>query len=214
MDFKEFKKMERRASRTSFVYVGTLIILLLIDLLTPIHKTIDAKEVEYKTEKAENLSNYINLKTYSFSNLYLPTNVINETEVESQSAAIEPNEEKIVIDNNDNEIETTTVIEPSKKYKSLGVFKITGYCACKKCCGKTNGITASGTHVTANRTIGVDPKQIPYGTKIKIGDSDIEYVAEDCGGGDNTNHIDIYFNTHQDALMWGVKYLEVFIIEK
>ena len=67
----------------------------------------------------------------------------------------------------------------TKKY--LGVYKITHYCACKKCCGKwANGITASGTKAKAGRTIGVDPNVIPYGSKVKIGKK--IYTAEDTGG--------------------------------
>ena len=50
------------------------------------------------------------------------------------------------------------------KYKSLGTFKITGYCSCAACCGKTTGITASGTRATAGRTIAADTSRFPFGT--------------------------------------------------
>ena len=32
-------------------------------------------------------------------------------------------------------------------------FEVTGYCPCKKCCVKEDGITASGVKATANHTI-------------------------------------------------------------
>ena len=123
----------------------------------------------------------------------------------------------------DTEVEEVTVEyynEPSQsmgnvieveveQFRSLGEFKLTGYCACEYCCGKTDGITATGTVATAGRTIAVDPSVIPYGSIIKINGR--EYVAEDCGGAIKNNKIDIFFNTHNDALEWGVKYAEVFI---
>lgn len=92
----------------------------------------------------------------------------------------------------------------------LGKFKITHYCACSSCCGPyASGITASGTRATANRTIAVNPRQIPYGTKVLINGQ--VYIAEDCGGGIGTNCIDIFVNTHQEALNKGVFYADVYI---
>jgi 3D (Asp-Asp-Asp) domain-containing protein len=87
--------------------------------------------------------------------------------------------------------------------QSLGNFKISAYCHCSKCCGKSDGITATGTKVQANRTIAVDPKVIPLGTKVIIDGQ--AYIAEDTGGHIKGNRIDIYFPTHQEALNWGVR---------
>ena len=93
-------------------------------------------------------------------------------------------------------------------YKSIGDYKITAYCACERCCGKADGITASGTKATEGRTVAVDPNTIPYGTELLI-DGNV-YVAEDCGGAIKGNKIDIYFNDHADALNYGVKNIEVY----
>lgn len=94
---------------------------------------------------------------------------------------------------------------------SLGEFRITAYCACAACCGKSDGITATGTICKAGRTIAVDPDVIPYGTEVVINGH--VYVAEDCGGGIDGKSIDLYFDSHEDALRWGVKYFEVYYPE-
>lgn len=96
---------------------------------------------------------------------------------------------------------------------SLGEYKLTAYCPCSKCCGQwANGITSTGVTAKAGRTIAVDPKVIPYGSKVLINGH--IYIAEDCGGAIKGNRIDIYFNTHQEALNFGVQYAEVFIIKE
>ena len=86
------------------------------------------------------------------------------------------------------------------------IFKVTAYCSCAKCCGKTTGYTASGTKATAGRTVAASA-QFAYGTKLVINGK--EYVVEDRGGAIKGNKIDIYMNSHAEALAWGVKYLPV-----
>ncbi len=91
----------------------------------------------------------------------------------------------------------------------LGVFKITHYCPCSICCGPNGGdYTASGTRPTAGRTIAVDKRVIPFGTKVVINGH--IYVAEDSGGAIKGNRIDIFVNTHQEALNKGVYYAKVY----
>ena len=63
-----------------------------------------------------------------------------------------------------------------EQYKNLGEFKLTGYCACEYCCGKTDGITATGTKATSGRTIAVDPSIIPYGSLVKINGREYYYI--------------------------------------
>lgn len=91
----------------------------------------------------------------------------------------------------------------------LGTCCVTAYCACEQCCGKTDGITATGTHATQGRTVAVDPSVIPYGSTVYI--DGVPYVAEDCGGAIGGTRIDLFFNSHQDALNWGVRYCEVWV---
>lgn len=90
-----------------------------------------------------------------------------------------------------------------------GVYKVTAYCACMKCCGKTNGITASGVKATANHTIAA-PRTFAFGTKVVI--DGVTYTVEDRGGAIQGNRIDIYMNSHSEALKWGVRYVEIEVL--
>lgn len=90
-----------------------------------------------------------------------------------------------------------------------GMYKVTAYCACMQCCGKTNGITASGTRATANRTIAA-PRTFSFGTKVVI--NGVTYTVEDRGGAIQGNRIDVYMDTHSQALAWGVRYLYVDVL--
>ena len=98
---------------------------------------------------------------------------------------------------------------PTSQVELLGTFKLTAYCDCEKCCGKSDGITATGTKATANRTIAVDKTIIPYGTVVIINGN--EYVAEDTGGAVTGNIIDIFFDDHEEALNFGVQYADVYV---
>ena len=99
---------------------------------------------------------------------------------------------------------TTTAVVDGETYK------ITAYCSCAKCCGKTTGRTASGTQATAGRTVAA-PAKFAFGTKLNIGGH--IYTVEDRGGAIQGNRIDIYVSSHSAALQWGVKYLPVSVAE-
>lgn len=85
--------------------------------------------------------------------------------------------------------------------KYLGVFKIYAYSG--------SGTTASGTKTTNNRTIAVDPKVIPLGSKVVINGK--TYIAEDTGGAIKGNVIDVYMSSEQKCREWGVKKLKVYL---
>lgn len=102
--------------------------------------------------------------------------------------------------------------EPEIIKTSLGEYKLTAYCACKKCCGKTDGITASGVRAKEGVTIAADTRILPFGTKVIIGDK--EYTVQDKGGAIKGNRIDVYFDSHQDALEFGVQYKEIFTMKE
>ena len=65
--------------------------------------------------------------------------------------------------------------------------------------------------MTAGRTVGVNPRLIPYGTQLKVGKTR-GYVAEDTGDGIGWQHLDIFCNSHQEALNAGVGYKKVWAV--
>lgn len=90
----------------------------------------------------------------------------------------------------------------------LGEYTLTAYCPCTRCCGKDDGITATGTLAAEGRTIAVDPRVIPYGTHVLLifpDGTQREYIAEDCGGGVNGSRVDVFFSDHETARVFGVQ---------
>lgn len=106
---------------------------------------------------------------------------------------------------------TSRAVATTTSTSGTQVYKVTAYCSCKKCCGKTNGITAMGTHATSGRTVAASAK-FSFGTKLNINGH--IYTVEDRGGAINGNKIDIYVNSHAEALAWGVRYLPVSVVNK
>ena len=87
-------------------------------------------------------------------------------------------------------------------------WKLTAYCSCAKCCGKSDGITASGHKLTAADHLKVcaAPSGFAFGTSIRItGGWNGTVTVEDRGGAIQGKRLDIYCKTHQEALNFGVK---------
>lgn len=93
----------------------------------------------------------------------------------------------------------------------LGEWTITAYCSCPICCGEyATGFTASGTLAAEGRTIACNA--LPIGAEVLIDGN--TYTVEDTGYtpyGDAW--IDIYFDSHEAALAWGVQTKEVYLID-
>lgn len=106
---------------------------------------------------------------------------------------------------------TANTATTSEKTVATKVYKITAYCSCSKCCGKSNGLTAMGTKATAGRTVAAS-SQFAFGTQLNINGH--TYTVEDRGGSVSGNKIDIYVNSHAEALAWGVRYLPVSIVNQ
>lgn len=118
-------------------------------------------------------------------------------------------------------IEEAPIVEEAPTLIDLGEFKVTAYCTCVECCGiwsqdhpsrQGTGYvqkTKSGTIPQAGRTIAVDTSVIPLGTTIVIDGH--EYVAEDTGSAIKGKKIDMYFDSHTEARIWGVKSKNIYL---
>ena len=92
----------------------------------------------------------------------------------------------------------------------LGPFTITFYCPCERCCGEwATGCTASGVLATEWHTIATS-EMFPFGTRLYI-DGLGYFTVEDRGVEDNC--IDVFVNDHDDALNYGLQYMDVYLVE-
>ena len=99
---------------------------------------------------------------------------------------------------------------PATNNISLGVCRVSAYCKENYphiCNNGDSSTTSTGVIPIVGRTIAVDPNIIPYGSEVTINGH--TYIAEDCGGAIKGNRIDILFETHQEALEFGIRYIEV-----
>jgi len=91
-------------------------------------------------------------------------------------------------------------------------MRVTAYCPCPQCCGEySDGITANGHEINSGDTFVAADKRYAFGTEMIIADYNNSQVVKvlDRGGAITGNRLDVFFDTHQKALNWGVKYLDV-----
>ena len=98
---------------------------------------------------------------------------------------------------------------PAERWESLGEFTLTFYCPCRKCSDGWGHQTASGATAVEGVTVAVDPRVIPYGTRLRINGR--EYIAQDCGGSIKGRKIDIFKESHAECLENGVQKADVMI---
>ena len=94
--------------------------------------------------------------------------------------------------------------------ESCGMFEITGYCSCELCTGE-NQLTFSGTVPRPGHTAAADLDIFPLGSRIRIGET--VYTVEDTGACITGHVIDIYFDTHEEAVENGRYKAEVFLVK-
>lgn len=108
--------------------------------------------------------------------------------------------------------------------KYSGKFTITSYCSCEICCGEWATdrpmldnrelvVTSSGSIAEQGVTVAVDPKVIPYGTKIYIEGIGVR-IAQDTGKAIKGNRLDVYYDSHEEARHEGIYSRNVWIIDE
>ena len=111
-----------------------------------------------------------------------------------------------------------TVSGKSYKYSKKIMITATAYCACSKCCGiYADGYTADGSKATQYHTIAA-PQSYKFGTKVympyfKDKPNSGIFEVEDRGGAITGDKIDIYYDSHQEALKFGVRQIEMYVLK-
>jgi len=110
-----------------------------------------------------------------------------------------------------------SLLPPVRDYRSSSIFsapagpevqiiEATAYCSCPICCGAfSDGRTASGSWATAGRTLAADTTLFGMGTCLafEFGHRTVEDTGRVILGG----IVDIYFDTHQEALEFGRRFI-------
>ena len=98
-------------------------------------------------------------------------------------------------------------------YTHTGQFVATAYTKTDEGCDE---YTANGTHVKWG-VVAVDPKVIPYGTRMFIVTNDGAYIyglstAEDCGSSIKKNRVDLYMETYWECINFGVRDCTIYFL--
>lgn len=118
------------------------------------------------------------------------------------------------LEENENERIEAALLENAVKLENVTVSH---YCTCVRCCGKDNGITASGRIATPGVSVAVDPSVIPLGSDVLVdyGDGEIHYYrADDTGGAVKGSHIDLCMESHEAALQAGIRTATVYWVKE
>ncbi|GIW09370.1 MAG: hypothetical protein KatS3mg061_0427 [Dehalococcoidia bacterium] len=103
-------------------------------------------------------------------------------------------------------------MKPLAYWAKLRVYA-TAYTAASA--GKPKGSPGYGITATGQRAgrgiIAVDPRYLPYGTRLYVPSYGIG-VAADTGGGLQGAHIDLCFDD-DEPISWGARFVEVYLLD-
>jgi 3D (Asp-Asp-Asp) domain-containing protein len=91
-------------------------------------------------------------------------------------------------------------------------MRVTAYCPCEKCCGDwADGVTANGHVIEPGDCFVAADRRFAFDTEMLIEGYNASNTVKvfDRGGAIKGNKLDVFFHTHQAALEWGVRYIDV-----
>lgn len=193
----------------TFFTMGILLIILLVIQrkereLEKFESQIDLNKYSIMTERIpvkEMMTQYIN-------NLSLPISIEKSTSLVEEKNIHQVKKDKVMSDLAAKVKNSTPIIQ---------MFDTSAYCACEKCCGKTDGITASQEKAKQWLTIAAG-REYKFGTIIYIPELADNpnggwFIVQDRGEAITNNKLDIYMNSHNDAIQYGRKNLECYVYE-
>ncbi len=113
---------------------------------------------------------------------------------------------------------STVATYDDRELEVVGVvnMRVTAYSPDEASCGSyADGFTASGYSVWTNgmRLVAADPTVLPLGSILAVPgyNQNAPVPVLDVGGAIKGNRLDVLFPTHEEALRWGVRHLDVTI---
>lgn len=91
-------------------------------------------------------------------------------------------------------------------------MRVTAYCPCPKCCGSySDGITACNHRIRQGDVFVAADSKYSFGTEMVIAGYNNGRAVKvlDRGGAIKGNRLDVFFNSHKEALKWGVRHIDV-----
>lgn len=225
------------------IVVLSVIILFLMSSLTMIEKqrmaklATNSKEMEAVKENIEianeEYDDVISTEQVYYSAVTEIVETVENTKIETEKKLNKESETK----ENKTELKTEETAgnvtyrnlaenNPPTEYKEIIQTTATAYCLCKKCCGKLPthpeyGYTASGLVIkpgSGMKIIAVDPSVIELGSNVYVEGLNGAWdygtaIAADTGSAIKDLKIDLYMDTHIEALSWGVKNVNVYVVD-
>ena len=200
--------------RSILKIVKTIVLVVWVSLMLWVFLIYETPQVGYRFNKRAILNGCESIHpSYRFNKRLI---VLDNFKIDKTKEEMIEEEEEVIVEEPIVEepiIEEPIVEEPPSNIEWYTI-EVSFYCACYQCCGKTDGITASGDYATEGVTVAL-PSSIPLGTHIVIDGH--EYICQDRGGaiidyGGNFIRADIYLNSHEECLRRGRYYTEGYII--
>lgn|SRR5690625_75077 len=136
------------------------------------------------------------------------------TETNDEQAESNKSEETTAQNNNDSKKEAKSAESKSDQAPEGKTISVSATAYTAKCDG-CSGVTSTGVDLNANpnaKVIAVDPSVIPLGSEVYV--EGYGYAtAADVGGAIKGNKIDVHVPTKGEATSWGVRTVNVTIVE-
>jgi 3D (Asp-Asp-Asp) domain-containing protein/uncharacterized protein YabE (DUF348 family) len=186
----------------------------------------ETDELEIGTEKVE-VQGVTGMKKVTKKVHYVGGVQVGEPEV-SEKVTIQPVTEKILVGTHDtkaeeeakrkaeeeekakNGVQTYNGESSSFNYSAVYTMNASAYAPVVACCGKSDGITASGMKAGYG-VVAVDPRYIKLGTKLYVEGYGYA-IAADTGGAIKGYKIDLCYNTYREAVNYGRKNVKVYVL--
>lgn len=169
------------------------------------------KEITYKAK----YKNDVEIERIVLSENIIKEPVNKVVQVDKTSVTTRSTSTRTVTDNPAKNSNNTLAKRVEGKTPVVKSFNTSAYCACSKCCGKSNGITSSGAKATSWYTLAAG-SGYPIGTVIYIPSLKNKenggwFVVQDRGGAITNSKLDIFVGSHSQAIQFGRRTLEAYV---